>query len=1520
MSVVSKTELNLLESTLRALYETFICTDESMDSEALQNFARDCNLIEPKLRPNDVDLIFVGVKLGKKSTLSFDRFQEACRKMAMKKEVTYAELVHQAAAHIASRPSEMGSSRGSTPQNLIAGKPLLRSYLRKKGMKSIVWKERFVVLEPNKMEWYKRKGHTPGVPKGILPIPSITAINDDFDHNPDLQEHCFEVESVKKTFIWRASGRAEKRQWLDNLLALSVPKILTDRSAEAMLANKRGSLAMSDFEHFKPKVGFLQKRGRHDGKFSRRYCVVERTRFVHFFDDKTSHPCGAIMLRHCTVVTADDKEGKDGASGGNWFGGGDDSDPGFEFALHTPTKKYNLKCDTQQETDKWVEALQQHIDSLQRAESAARRRFESVGDILTHGSMDRGNSGKSSSSGGKQLDRYGDKARASMTMLKHKKSSTGSAHDQLDELLRVDGAGGGVGGGAGAGGAAERSPMKTRGSKAVTFSSMLPSFAHDHTSRDETQAKQRMQRQSMSAAPEMERQSVSLKIFATTFNMGEASMPKDLSGWIKPGFDMYAIGVQECLNVSKAKESIRKLLQRQQQEAADGHAGGKGHWKFTSKRSAKDKSRQFVCYSHEIGSSATMLGYHGYIALIVFVQARFVQHQGTTGPHKKQVTKTGVKRGADMLVAKAANKGAVCITVPISLACVGGMEEADTSITFITAHLAADKHGKSGLNKRNADAQAILSEVGLGPMERVESIDGMDPVERMHGEHLDAARRHLQQGKISGEEFERIQQLHTSKSQIDVINRQAKQARALGSKTSRSTVPEEDEDEDEVVAELWSAGQGSQPTARGAGNMRSHPSLHTSTRISTALLQHTSSFREQTTHMLSGAAQYVGMGTELQSQEYQAREQQHAEQKHAENQAVMGHVVLMGDFNYRVDMEPVEVLKVVSKIYAEAKMKDGKGGAEESAEAEGALVPVAVEESKHWSSLMEHDQLRHAMEAGTVFNGFSEAPICFPPTFRRIVGLPPSLIKRWDDLEVLKQCYTLEVKEKAMVKGDKTDHEVDGEVFSSSTGSHTGPQHVTSARTPSYTDRVLWRSPDNMLGELFCEAYAAAPDTPVNCSDHAPVHAALRLQVPGRHEVSSWERMSGNVPISSLSYFSVESLLKLPFFSALVHTSATAAAQASAEFAAADPIQQAQAGAEAPSQHQMVQVNYSLLALIGRFFEIKQLPAGVVMYTESAVLKRQREWAVMHATQREETRRHREVEEQRRLAASLLAGGSKDAEEAQAQVLHDRIKGMGGTGKMTAAGVGWSALSGNVPLGAWGRDAGDLKANETRTEASLAGGVVAIGAGSASAHGRDRTATVVAGEGAVGGIAGAGLDAAWGDGIDIVGVEDPGDRQLYLIVNGEVEIIHGGHILDTLGTHNWFGEDALSTAVAEARLEDAEEEDGESKGKSKEEEEDEEKSEGEKASEAAVKGNAPPVVPPRPDAVEAVGIVHVEDAKSSSARQVQPRFATVRTRSPTTLLCLSASAYRDMRSAVPSIGASMDRLLQARVSHGKSCT
>jgi len=48
-----------------------------MTQEALTTFAREKGLLGTDLAEKDIGMIFAAVKLGKKDTLSFERFQEA---------------------------------------------------------------------------------------------------------------------------------------------------------------------------------------------------------------------------------------------------------------------------------------------------------------------------------------------------------------------------------------------------------------------------------------------------------------------------------------------------------------------------------------------------------------------------------------------------------------------------------------------------------------------------------------------------------------------------------------------------------------------------------------------------------------------------------------------------------------------------------------------------------------------------------------------------------------------------------------------------------------------------------------------------------------------------------------------------------------------------------------------------------------------------------------------------------------------------------------------------------------------------------------------------------------------------------------------------------------------------------------------------------------------------------------------------------------------------------------------------
>ena len=167
-------------------------------------------------------------------------------------------------------------------------------------------------------------------------------------------------------------------------------------------------------------------------------------------------------------------------------------------------------------------------------------------------------------------------------------------------------------------------------------------------------------------------------IFSTTLNMGEASLQSmlpDLKDWILEGHDVYAVGVQECLDLAGVSQAILT------------HLGG------------PDK---FSLFRTAIGSGNTSLGYHGYIALMLYVKVSELKG-GHIIPTVPAVSTMAT--GADLIVTTAQNKGAVGLPLQIH----------DTSISFVTCHLPSDSKGMSKLTKRNASAHAILRGLTLAP-------------------------------------------------------------------------------------------------------------------------------------------------------------------------------------------------------------------------------------------------------------------------------------------------------------------------------------------------------------------------------------------------------------------------------------------------------------------------------------------------------------------------------------------------------------------------------------------------------------------------------------------------------------------------------------------------------------------------------------------------------------------------------------------------------------------------------------
>ncbi|RXM92194.1 72 kDa inositol polyphosphate 5-phosphatase [Acipenser ruthenus] len=102
--------------------------------------------------------------------------------------------------------------------------------------------------------------------------------------------------------------------------------------------------------------------------------------------------------------------------------------------------------------------------------------------------------------------------------------------------------------------------------------------------------------------------------------------------------------------------------------------------------------------------------------------------------------------------------------------------------------------------------------------------------------------------------------------------------------------------------------------------------------------------------------------------------------------------------------------------------------------------------SSDMSRLLQYDQLSKEMKDGSVFQGFKEAPIQFPPTYKFDVGC---------------------------------------DIYDT----------TTKQRTPSYTDRVLYKS--RHKGDIKVVKYTCC--STIKSSDHRPVLGVFQVKVrPGR--------------------------------------------------------------------------------------------------------------------------------------------------------------------------------------------------------------------------------------------------------------------------------------------------------------------------------------------------------------------------------------------------------------------------------------
>jgi hypothetical protein len=167
-------------------------------------------------------------------------------------------------------------------------------------------------------------------------------------------------------------------------------------------------------------------------------------------------------------------------------------------------------------------------------------------------------------------------------------------------------------------------------------------------------------------------------IFTTTFNAGEAPIEKFdqnvIRQWILTGYPIYVIAFQECICL----EELRSLIHS--------HLG----------------TTSYDIFNAEMGSANTNVGFHGFIALSVFVDSKEIRKGHIT--HLDEVNRT-LATGKDLMIYTAENKGGVGLHFQIF----------DTDICFVGSHLTSDSKGASKLSKRNDNLNRILSDLVLGP-------------------------------------------------------------------------------------------------------------------------------------------------------------------------------------------------------------------------------------------------------------------------------------------------------------------------------------------------------------------------------------------------------------------------------------------------------------------------------------------------------------------------------------------------------------------------------------------------------------------------------------------------------------------------------------------------------------------------------------------------------------------------------------------------------------------------------------
>lgn len=212
-------------------------------------------------------------------------------------------------------------------------------YLEKRGTTNTAWKSRYWVLEGNSMIYSLNPSRDTIKGKIDLAEFKITTIG---------TEKEFQIENAERTYYLRADTRGHRDKWTNALIQvqerMGIPKSPLPRPRKSTPTSIVGTSTVSSNERITPDLlgiqmfGFLEKRGRTNTGWKRRYWVLKGNYLLYFMDDSRFTEKGKIELAKFgfRIKTAGTEN---------------------EFQIETVERTYCLRAETRAERDTWINVL-----------------------------------------------------------------------------------------------------------------------------------------------------------------------------------------------------------------------------------------------------------------------------------------------------------------------------------------------------------------------------------------------------------------------------------------------------------------------------------------------------------------------------------------------------------------------------------------------------------------------------------------------------------------------------------------------------------------------------------------------------------------------------------------------------------------------------------------------------------------------------------------------------------------------------------------------------------------------------------------------------------------------------------------------------------------------------------------------------------------------------------------------------------------------------------------------------------